>query len=188
MAAISAQAQSTKPAVDSEVEATAQTAESIEDRIAQAAILIESALIGDVLQVWYSPSATSDARRQNFIRWYRQHVEGGSGIRWRRAFVLITSLHTSVLAIYVLLSFVERPSCKGCYFLVFVQLFEKCGILIERCTALIEKVSSFRVLRQNHRGCGVAEWYCDQDPTVWRSHCRAGFESAGASAVVDADD
>eukprot|EP01052_Picozoa_sp_SAG31_P037812 SAG31_NODE_4944_length_2844_cov_1.437887_2_plen_601_part_00 len=34
--------------------------------------------------------------------------------------------------------------CKSCYFLVFVQLFEKHGTLIERCTALIEKVSSFR--------------------------------------------
>eukprot|EP01052_Picozoa_sp_SAG31_P007780 SAG31_NODE_377_length_16533_cov_99.867957_3_plen_92_part_00 len=30
---------------------------------------------------------------------------------------------------------------KGCYFLVFVQLFEKYGTLIERNTALIEKVS-----------------------------------------------
>eukprot|EP01052_Picozoa_sp_SAG31_P019299 SAG31_NODE_1401_length_8497_cov_4.386640_6_plen_91_part_00 len=29
---------------------------------------------------------------------------------------------------------------KGCYFLVFVQLFEKCGTSIERNTALIEKV------------------------------------------------
>eukprot|EP01052_Picozoa_sp_SAG31_P021547 SAG31_NODE_1672_length_7564_cov_10.193704_9_plen_201_part_00 len=29
---------------------------------------------------------------------------------------------------------------KGCYFLVFVQLFEKYGTLIERNTALIEKV------------------------------------------------
>eukprot|EP01052_Picozoa_sp_SAG31_P020477 SAG31_NODE_1542_length_7951_cov_4.038844_3_plen_189_part_00 len=35
-------------------------------------------------------------------------------------------------------------TCKGCYFLDFVQLFEKHGTLIERCTALIEKVSSFR--------------------------------------------
>eukprot|EP01052_Picozoa_sp_SAG31_P014223 SAG31_NODE_875_length_11316_cov_8.924044_12_plen_136_part_00 len=31
---------------------------------------------------------------------------------------------------------------KGCYFLVYVQLFEKCGTLIERYTALIEKVSA----------------------------------------------
>eukprot|EP01052_Picozoa_sp_SAG31_P034478 SAG31_NODE_4034_length_3647_cov_26.004510_5_plen_100_part_00 len=30
---------------------------------------------------------------------------------------------------------------KGCYFLVFVQLFEKYGTLIERNTALIEKVA-----------------------------------------------
>eukprot|EP01052_Picozoa_sp_SAG31_P021378 SAG31_NODE_1649_length_7638_cov_19.225096_5_plen_134_part_00 len=30
---------------------------------------------------------------------------------------------------------------EGCYFLVFVQLFEKYGTLIERFTALIEKVS-----------------------------------------------
>eukprot|EP01052_Picozoa_sp_SAG31_P030742 SAG31_NODE_3180_length_4582_cov_2.985501_4_plen_57_part_00 len=30
---------------------------------------------------------------------------------------------------------------KGCYFLVFVQLLYKCGTLIERYTALIEKVS-----------------------------------------------
>eukprot|EP01052_Picozoa_sp_SAG31_P059448 SAG31_NODE_18747_length_624_cov_0.880000_1_plen_73_part_10 len=34
---------------------------------------------------------------------------------------------------------------KGCYFLVFVQLFEKYGTLIERNTALIEKVSPCRV-------------------------------------------
>ena len=31
---------------------------------------------------------------------------------------------------------------EGCYVLVFVQLFEKYGTLIERCTALIEKVSA----------------------------------------------
>eukprot|EP01052_Picozoa_sp_SAG31_P005996 SAG31_NODE_272_length_18690_cov_14.520785_5_plen_215_part_00 len=31
---------------------------------------------------------------------------------------------------------------KGCYFLVFVQLFEKYGTFIERNTALIEKVSA----------------------------------------------
>eukprot|EP01052_Picozoa_sp_SAG31_P027322 SAG31_NODE_2547_length_5528_cov_4.438202_3_plen_130_part_00 len=29
---------------------------------------------------------------------------------------------------------------KGCYFLVFVQLFEKCGTFIARCNALIEKM------------------------------------------------
>eukprot|EP01052_Picozoa_sp_SAG31_P008871 SAG31_NODE_455_length_15433_cov_4.248728_6_plen_133_part_00 len=40
---------------------------------------------------------------------------------------------------------VERAwHCKRCYFLVFVQLFEKCGTLIERYTALIEKVSALR--------------------------------------------
>eukprot|EP01052_Picozoa_sp_SAG31_P033804 SAG31_NODE_3867_length_3800_cov_23.537422_6_plen_176_part_00 len=33
---------------------------------------------------------------------------------------------------------------EGCYFLVFVQLFEKYGTLIERNTALIEKVSPCR--------------------------------------------
>eukprot|EP01052_Picozoa_sp_SAG31_P008393 SAG31_NODE_424_length_15826_cov_4.954664_3_plen_127_part_00 len=33
---------------------------------------------------------------------------------------------------------------EGCYFLVFVQLFEKHGTLIERKTALIEKVSPCR--------------------------------------------
>eukprot|EP01052_Picozoa_sp_SAG31_P008592 SAG31_NODE_437_length_15714_cov_8.527344_1_plen_430_part_00 len=37
---------------------------------------------------------------------------------------------------------------KGCYFLVFVQVFEKYGTLIERNTALIEKVSPCRD-RQN---------------------------------------
>eukprot|EP01052_Picozoa_sp_SAG31_P030263 SAG31_NODE_3090_length_4687_cov_4.344377_2_plen_242_part_00 len=31
---------------------------------------------------------------------------------------------------------------KRCYFLVFVQLFDRCGTLIERNTALIEKVSA----------------------------------------------
>eukprot|EP01052_Picozoa_sp_SAG31_P028090 SAG31_NODE_2681_length_5262_cov_5.705791_7_plen_295_part_00 len=34
---------------------------------------------------------------------------------------------------------------EGCYFLVFVQLFEKYGTLIERNTALIEKVSPCRI-------------------------------------------
>eukprot|EP01052_Picozoa_sp_SAG31_P014983 SAG31_NODE_948_length_10825_cov_9.412829_16_plen_226_part_00 len=34
-------------------------------------------------------------------------------------------------------------SGEGCYFLVFVQLFEKYGTSIERYTALIEKVSAF---------------------------------------------
>eukprot|EP01052_Picozoa_sp_SAG31_P023721 SAG31_NODE_1974_length_6755_cov_6.833383_2_plen_67_part_00 len=34
---------------------------------------------------------------------------------------------------------------KGCYFLVFVQLSEKYGTLIERNTALIEKVSALTV-------------------------------------------
>eukprot|EP01052_Picozoa_sp_SAG31_P032815 SAG31_NODE_3638_length_4034_cov_4.484371_2_plen_142_part_00 len=34
---------------------------------------------------------------------------------------------------------------KGCYFLVFVQLFEKYGTFIERYTALIEKVSALIV-------------------------------------------
>eukprot|EP01052_Picozoa_sp_SAG31_P035030 SAG31_NODE_4172_length_3511_cov_1.676143_3_plen_109_part_00 len=33
---------------------------------------------------------------------------------------------------------------EGCYFLVFVQLFEKYGTIIERNTALIEKVSPCR--------------------------------------------
>eukprot|EP01052_Picozoa_sp_SAG31_P050511 SAG31_NODE_11559_length_1017_cov_10.470588_1_plen_182_part_01 len=33
---------------------------------------------------------------------------------------------------------------EGCYFLVFVQLFEKYGTLIERNTALIDKVSPCR--------------------------------------------
>eukprot|EP01052_Picozoa_sp_SAG31_P027102 SAG31_NODE_2508_length_5589_cov_11.540073_4_plen_174_part_00 len=36
--------------------------------------------------------------------------------------------------------------CKCCHFLVFVQLFEKYGTSVERNTALIEKVSSFRAL------------------------------------------
>eukprot|EP01052_Picozoa_sp_SAG31_P010874 SAG31_NODE_605_length_13628_cov_24.848030_1_plen_177_part_00 len=37
----------------------------------------------------------------------------------------------------------DGRSCsgKGCYFLIFVQLFEKYGTLIERNAALIEKVS-----------------------------------------------
>eukprot|EP01052_Picozoa_sp_SAG31_P021156 SAG31_NODE_1621_length_7724_cov_3.297049_5_plen_217_part_00 len=35
---------------------------------------------------------------------------------------------------------------EGCYFLVSVQLFEKCGTLIGRYTALIEKVSASIVL------------------------------------------
>eukprot|EP01052_Picozoa_sp_SAG31_P007260 SAG31_NODE_344_length_17385_cov_58.217575_9_plen_98_part_00 len=35
---------------------------------------------------------------------------------------------------------------EGCYFLVFVQLFEKYGTSIERNTALSEKVSTFRPL------------------------------------------
>eukprot|EP01052_Picozoa_sp_SAG31_P010487 SAG31_NODE_575_length_13961_cov_41.577550_9_plen_211_part_00 len=39
----------------------------------------------------------------------------------------------------------KGPGCKGCYFLVFVQLFEKYGTLIERNTELIEKVSPCRV-------------------------------------------
>eukprot|EP01052_Picozoa_sp_SAG31_P018550 SAG31_NODE_1318_length_8823_cov_3.108780_6_plen_167_part_00 len=38
------------------------------------------------------------------------------------------------------------PCGKACRFLVFVQLFEKYGTLIEIYTALIEKVSSFRDL------------------------------------------
>eukprot|EP01052_Picozoa_sp_SAG31_P025587 SAG31_NODE_2251_length_6082_cov_2.050643_3_plen_409_part_00 len=36
------------------------------------------------------------------------------------------------------------PTGEGCYFLVFVQLFEKYGTLIERNTALIERVSPCR--------------------------------------------
>eukprot|EP01052_Picozoa_sp_SAG31_P003917 SAG31_NODE_155_length_22130_cov_9.540098_18_plen_135_part_00 len=38
---------------------------------------------------------------------------------------------------------------EGCYFLVFVQLFEKYGTLIERNTALIEKVSPCRALSRS---------------------------------------
>eukprot|EP01052_Picozoa_sp_SAG31_P028654 SAG31_NODE_2784_length_5092_cov_10.113158_8_plen_127_part_00 len=44
---------------------------------------------------------------------------------------------------------------KGRYFLVFVQLFEKYGTLIERNTALIEKVSSFRANAAEHRCRGT---------------------------------
>eukprot|EP01052_Picozoa_sp_SAG31_P008208 SAG31_NODE_409_length_16006_cov_10.345760_2_plen_157_part_00 len=40
----------------------------------------------------------------------------------------------------------SRRSCEGCCFVVFVQLFEKYGTLIERNTALIEKVSPCRAL------------------------------------------
>eukprot|EP01052_Picozoa_sp_SAG31_P004793 SAG31_NODE_203_length_20490_cov_7.713256_6_plen_58_part_00 len=40
--------------------------------------------------------------------------------------------------------FDSDDDCKGCYFLVFVQLLEKYGTLIERNTALIEKVSPRR--------------------------------------------
>eukprot|EP01052_Picozoa_sp_SAG31_P043944 SAG31_NODE_7490_length_1675_cov_1.281726_1_plen_233_part_00 len=40
-----------------------------------------------------------------------------------------------------LAGFMVRTEGKGCYFLVFMQLFEKYGTLIERNTALIEKVS-----------------------------------------------
>eukprot|EP01052_Picozoa_sp_SAG31_P031950 SAG31_NODE_3449_length_4257_cov_2.277297_4_plen_99_part_00 len=43
---------------------------------------------------------------------------------------------------------------KGCYFLVFVQLFEKYGTLMERNTALIEKVSPCRVHFRRPRAAG----------------------------------
>eukprot|EP01052_Picozoa_sp_SAG31_P023837 SAG31_NODE_1989_length_6721_cov_5.737391_8_plen_364_part_00 len=45
---------------------------------------------------------------------------------------------------------------EGCYFLVFVQLFEKYGTLIERNTALIEKVSPCRKLRAARPAYGHA--------------------------------
>eukprot|EP01052_Picozoa_sp_SAG31_P036447 SAG31_NODE_4551_length_3145_cov_1.682534_2_plen_274_part_00 len=41
---------------------------------------------------------------------------------------------------------------KNCYFLVFVQLFEKYGTLIEIYTALIEKVSPCSTRRENMEG------------------------------------
>eukprot|EP01052_Picozoa_sp_SAG31_P030087 SAG31_NODE_3057_length_4736_cov_28.760190_4_plen_220_part_00 len=44
--------------------------------------------------------------------------------------------------------FIFKESGKRSYFLVFVQLFEKYGTLIERNTALIEKVSPCRAGRQ----------------------------------------
>eukprot|EP01052_Picozoa_sp_SAG31_P021767 SAG31_NODE_1699_length_7499_cov_5.315135_10_plen_122_part_00 len=39
-----------------------------------------------------------------------------------------------------------------CYFLVFVQLFEKYGTLVERNTALIEKVSPCRFMDDDQDG------------------------------------
>eukprot|EP01052_Picozoa_sp_SAG31_P023476 SAG31_NODE_1937_length_6866_cov_3.173932_8_plen_154_part_00 len=44
---------------------------------------------------------------------------------------------------------------EGCYFLVFVQLFEKYGTLIERNTALIEKVSPCRQCCRSGRRCHI---------------------------------
>eukprot|EP01052_Picozoa_sp_SAG31_P037572 SAG31_NODE_4873_length_2893_cov_8.076951_2_plen_123_part_00 len=43
---------------------------------------------------------------------------------------------------------------RGCYFLVFVQLFEKYGTFIERNTALIEKVSPCSALAAS--SCSVS--------------------------------
>eukprot|EP01052_Picozoa_sp_SAG31_P019478 SAG31_NODE_1421_length_8423_cov_2.477054_5_plen_317_part_00 len=84
-------------------------------------------------------------------------------------------------------------SCKGCYFLVFVQLLEKYGALIEINTALIEKVSPCRaLLRENERkyvwpklskadiASKLADTFTKHDPTrlrevdsllqQWRGH------------------
>eukprot|EP01052_Picozoa_sp_SAG31_P045511 SAG31_NODE_8338_length_1471_cov_17.047134_2_plen_202_part_00 len=61
-----------------------------------------------------------------------------------------TEPEVSRAAVYVTMSPIERatPEGKGCHFLVFVQLFEKYGNLIERNTALIEKVSALIVLEE----------------------------------------
>eukprot|EP01052_Picozoa_sp_SAG31_P035493 SAG31_NODE_4291_length_3376_cov_1.344522_2_plen_294_part_00 len=56
---------------------------------------------------------------------------------------LTTYLHCDAVAAMLPASDV-RCLGKDCYFLVFVQLFEKDGTLIERNTALIEKVSALR--------------------------------------------
>eukprot|EP01052_Picozoa_sp_SAG31_P033062 SAG31_NODE_3690_length_3986_cov_1.671984_6_plen_407_part_00 len=52
---------------------------------------------------------------------------------------------------------------EGCYFLVFVQLFEKYGALIERNTALIEKLSPCRA--RAACGCCQRDFICVQQQT-----------------------
>lgn len=84
----------------------------------------------------------------------------------------------------------------GCYFLVFVHLFEKYGTLIETCTALIEKVSSFRVkLTGSLGGCGVHSLADRRQRTprselarrrfaAARLHCRPSYGLASKRNVV----
>eukprot|EP01052_Picozoa_sp_SAG31_P017918 SAG31_NODE_1248_length_9126_cov_5.023928_8_plen_276_part_00 len=53
---------------------------------------------------------------------------------------------------------IEIGGGEGCYFLVFVQLFEKYGTSIKRNTALIEKVSPFRYVEHaGHRAVSHAQ-------------------------------
>eukprot|EP01052_Picozoa_sp_SAG31_P017791 SAG31_NODE_1232_length_9211_cov_31.167581_5_plen_168_part_00 len=51
---------------------------------------------------------------------------------------------------------------EGCYFLVFVRLFEKHGTLIERNTALIEKVSTLIGCARPH----LVDFWHDDAPAV----------------------
>eukprot|EP01052_Picozoa_sp_SAG31_P000729 SAG31_NODE_21_length_34109_cov_60.598824_13_plen_143_part_00 len=59
-------------------------------------------------------------------------------------FVLAMLLFAAMTPIGIAIGWAVTRIGKGFYFLVFVQLFEKYGTLIERNTALIERVSSFR--------------------------------------------
>eukprot|EP01052_Picozoa_sp_SAG31_P008585 SAG31_NODE_436_length_15717_cov_5.420412_12_plen_168_part_00 len=61
------------------------------------------------------------------------------------------------------------PAVRAVTFSFLCQLFEKCGTVTERYTALIEKVSSFRHLasRQNHTSATALS------PTLGTGHARA---------------
>eukprot|EP01052_Picozoa_sp_SAG31_P020014 SAG31_NODE_1485_length_8151_cov_6.486215_6_plen_272_part_00 len=72
---------------------------------------------------------------------------------------------------------------KGCYFLVFVQLFEMYGTLIERNTALIEKVSPCRCHKLKAETKSLA-WLVTHSElaTLNMSHCKALASLASINA------
>eukprot|EP01052_Picozoa_sp_SAG31_P033433 SAG31_NODE_3778_length_3890_cov_1.473226_2_plen_364_part_00 len=80
-----------------------------------------------------SPAAGPET--QNRQRW---HVRVGAGCTWAQVDAVTATVGGAVPAGLI------SHTGEGCYFLVFVQLFEKYGTLIERNAALIEKVPPCR--------------------------------------------